>query len=128
MPEVAYDYSDSAVIVTGASSGIGKVTAEQFAEDGASVAICSRAQDRIGPIAEAINDSDGPGAALAFECNVTDRDSVQSFVDETVDNFGEVDVLVNNVGTGLFQPFNNLSPDEWQTILDVNMTGTYNMT
>jgi 3-oxoacyl-[acyl-carrier protein] reductase len=128
MPDVSFDFGDSTVIITGASSGIGKATAEQFAADGADVAICSRNQAEIESVATAINESDEPGSAKGVECDVTNRDDVQAFVEETVDAYGDVDILVNNVGTGLFQPLDSLSLDEWQTILDVNLTGTYNVT
>jgi len=128
MPEVSYDFTDMSVIVTGVSSGIGKRTAEQFAADGADVAICSRKQENVDPVADAINDSDHPGEALAVECDITERDVVEAFVDATIERFGGIDVLVNNAGAGFVAPFDEISPNGWQTIMDINLTGTYNMT
>jgi len=128
MPGVSYDFSDTTVIVTGASSGIGKRTAEQFAADGANVAICSRKQGNVDPVVETINDSDRSGTALAMECDITDRDAVNTFVTTTVDAFDGIDILVNNAGAGFVAEFDDISPNGWQTIMDINLTGTYNMT
>jgi 3-oxoacyl-[acyl-carrier protein] reductase len=113
-------------IVTGASSGIGRAIAERFAADGASVVVCSRDQDNVDPVAEAIRE-DG-GDALAVECDVTDRDAVTGLVDATVEQFGGLDVLVNNAGANFVAGFEDISPNGWKTIVDVNLTGTYQCT
>ena len=114
-------------VVTGASSGIGRATAERFAADGANVAICSRDLEHVEPVAEAITDSDG-GDAIAVECDVTDREAVERLIGETVDAFGGIDVLVNNAGASFMAGFDDISPNGWDTIVDVNLTGTRNCT
>ncbi|AHG03976.1 3-oxoacyl-ACP reductase [Halobacterium sp. DL1] len=113
-------------IVTGASSGIGRSIAEQFAADGANVVVCSREQENVDPVAEGIRD-DG-GAALAVECDVTDRDAVDALVDATVGEFGGLDVLVNNAGASFVAGFDDISPNGWKTIVEINLTGTYHCT
>ncbi|MFC3476533.1 SDR family NAD(P)-dependent oxidoreductase [Halobacterium litoreum] len=113
-------------IVTGASSGIGRAIAERFAADGASVVVCSREQENVDPVAEGIRE-DG-GTALAVECDVTDRDAVEALVEATVEEFGGVDCLVNNAGASFVAGFDDISPNGWRTIVDVNLTGTYNCT
>jgi NAD(P)-dependent dehydrogenase (short-subunit alcohol dehydrogenase family) len=115
-------------IVTGASSGIGKAIAERFAADGADVVVCSREQDNVDPVAEEIEDSDWDGRALAVECDVTDRDAVEALVDATVEEFGGVDVLVNNAGASFMAPFEEISENGWETIVDINLHGTYHCT
>jgi len=115
-------------IVTGASSGIGKAIAERFADDGADVVVCSREQGNVDPVAEGIEESDRPGSALAVECDVTDRDAVDALVDETVESFGGVDCLVNNAGASFMAGFEDISENGWATIVDINLTGTYNCT
>ncbi|MDY6779727.1 MAG: glucose 1-dehydrogenase [Halobacteria archaeon] len=126
-PDERFSVSGTAV-VTGASSGIGKAIAEVFAEDGANVAVCSRESDNIQPVAREINQGAYEGEALAVECDVTDRDAVETVVEETVDEFGEVDVLVNNAGASFMSGFDSLSPNAWSTVVDINLTGTYNCT
>ncbi|PSP75444.1 3-oxoacyl-ACP reductase [Halobacteriales archaeon QS_1_68_20] len=115
-------------IVTGASSGIGRAIAERFAEDGADVAVCSREQDNVDPVAEEITESDRPGEALAVECDVTDREAVEALVEATVEEFGGIDCLVNNAGASFMAGFDDISPNGWGTIVDINLTGTYHCT
>ncbi|MGM0398072.1 MAG: SDR family NAD(P)-dependent oxidoreductase [Halobacteriota archaeon] len=112
-------------IVTGASSGIGRTIAEQFAADGANVVVCSREQENVDPVAEAIAESDRPGEAVAVECDVTDRAAVEALVETTVDAFGGLDVLVNNAGASFMAPFEDISENGWKTIVDINLHGTF---
>ncbi|WP_049999307.1 SDR family NAD(P)-dependent oxidoreductase [Halococcus sediminicola] len=113
-------------IVTGASSGIGEIIAERFAADGANVVICSRDQKNVDAVAKRIEESGG--TALAVECDVTDREAVEALVTATVEEFGTVDVLVNNAGTRFMTDFDVISEDEWKTVIDVNLHGTYHCT
>ena len=122
-----FSVSGQTAIVTGASSGIGRAIAEQFAADGADVVVCSREQENVDPVADAIDDADG-GRALAVECDVTDRDAVEALVEATVEEFGGVDCLVNNAGASFMASFDEISENGWSTILDINLTGTYNCT
>jgi len=123
-----FSVEGATAIVTGASSGIGRVVAEQFAADGADVVVCSREQENVDPVADGIADSDRPGRALAVECDVTDRDAVEALVAATVEEFGGVDVLVNNAGASFMAGFDDISPNGWQRILEINLTGTYHCT
>lgn len=113
-------------IITGASSGIGEIIAERFAADGATVVICSREQKNVDPVAERIEESGGK--ALAVECDVTDREAVEALVTATVEEFGSVDTLINNAGTRFMTDFDAISEDEWKTVIDVNLHGTYHCT
>jgi len=115
-------------IVTGGSSGIGRAIAEQFAAAGADVVVCSREQENVDPVAEGIAESDRPGEALAVECDVTDREAVEALVEATVERFGGVDCLVNNAGASFMAGFDDISPNGWETIVDINLTGTYHCT
>jgi len=113
-------------VVTGASSGIGRAVAERFAADGADVVVCSREQANVDPVAEGIRE-DG-GSALAVECDVTDRDAVDALVEATVEEFGGLDILVNNAGASFVAGFDDISPNGWDAIMDVNLGGTYHCT
>jgi len=127
MHEADFDVAGRTAIVTGASQGIGRAIAETLAAGGADVAICSRDIDRVGPVAEAINEEDG-GDALAVECNVRERDQVEDFVDETVAEFGDVDALVNNAGGEFVAAFEDISPNGWDSIVDLNLNSTFHCT
>ncbi len=128
MTDTQFSIDGSTAIVTGSSSGIGKAIAERFAADGLDVVICSREQDNVDPVAESITESDRPGSALAVECDVTDRDAVEALVETTVEEFGGLDVLVNNAGASFMANFDGISPNGWATIVDINLTGTYHCT
>ncbi|MFB6082996.1 MAG: SDR family NAD(P)-dependent oxidoreductase [Halorientalis sp.] len=114
-------------IVTGASQGIGRSIAERFADDGADVVICSREQEKVDEVAEGINAAEG-GECLAIECDVTERDAVDALVEATVEEFGGVDVLVNNAGASFMANFEGISENGWKTIVDINLHGTYHCT
>ena len=115
------------VIVTGASQGIGRSIAERFADDGADVVICSREQGKVDEVAAGINDAAGR-TCLSVECDVTERDAVDALVETTVAEFGSVDTLVNNAGASFMAGFEDISENGWQTIVDINLHGTYNCT
>ncbi|MFC7073405.1 SDR family NAD(P)-dependent oxidoreductase [Halovenus rubra] len=123
-----FDVSGQSVLITGASSGIGKATAEAFGADGANVVVCSREQENVDPVATEINDSDHSGEALAVECDVTDREAVEALADATVAAFGGLDCLVNNAGASFMAGFDDISENGWETIVDINLNGTYHCT
>lgn len=110
-------------IVTGASRGIGRGIAESLAAAGVDVGICSRELDRIAPVAEEISTT-AAADAVGIECDVTDRNAVERFVQETESAFGSIDILVNNAGGQFTAPFEEISPNGWNAVLDLNLTGT----
>ncbi len=112
-------------IITGSSQGIGAVTAKQFAADGANVVVTSRSPDRIESVAAEINDSDRPGDAIAIECDVRDRTAVEALVEATVEEFGQLDSMVNNAGASFMADFDDISENGWETIVDINLHGTF---
>lgn len=109
------------VVITGASSGFGKVTSQYLAEKGAKVALGARRTERIENLAEEINSKGGH--ALAVTTDVTDHDQVKALVDKAVDQFGRVDVMLNNAGIMPFAPLERLKIDEWDQMVDVNIKG-----
>lgn len=115
---------DKAAIVTGASKGIGKAIAETLADEGARVAICARGEDDL---ADAADDIDGE--VTAVQADVTDDEDVERLVSETVDAFGTVDILVNNVGTtGSFERLHDVPRDEWRDVLETSLLSTMAVT
>ncbi|WP_277553623.1 SDR family NAD(P)-dependent oxidoreductase [Halobaculum limi] len=127
-----FSLSGQTAVITGSSSGIGRAIAEEFAADGADVVVCSREQENVDPVAEAINDaaegSDDHGRCLAVECDVTDRDAVDALFEATVEEFGGVDVLVNNAGASFMAGFDDISENGWERVVDINLHGTYHCT
>ncbi|MFC7165590.1 SDR family NAD(P)-dependent oxidoreductase [Halospeciosus flavus] len=116
-------------VVTGASSGIGRAVTETFVADGADVVICSRTQADVDAVAEELNGADVPGEVLPVECDVTDRDDVEALAAATVEEFGEVDVLVNNAGGAAGAgSLDEVDAETWDGVIEVNLTGTYNVT
>lgn len=126
--EDRFTIAGQTAIVTGASQGIGRTIAEQFSNDGANVVLCSRDQANVDAVANAINSTAGGGEAVAVECDVRDRGSVEALVEATVDRFGALDTLINNAGASFVSPFEDLSENAWKTVVDVNLHGTYHCT
>ncbi len=114
-------FQDQTVIVTGASSGIGRETALAFAASGANVVLAARRQDVL---AEVVNGHNGSGGRmLALTTDVTRDDDVQRLVDETLSRFGRIDILVNNAGLGIRAGVEQTRPDDARTLMEVNFFG-----
>jgi NADP-dependent 3-hydroxy acid dehydrogenase YdfG len=100
-------------LVTGASGGIGAAVARRLHEAGASVGLLSRRGDDL-----------GLERALGLTCDVRDRTAVSAAVDEVVERFGRLDVVVANAGVGAYGPFVELDPERLEAMIDVNLKGT----
>ncbi|MET8419388.1 SDR family NAD(P)-dependent oxidoreductase [Streptomyces sp. NPDC005134] len=110
------------VLVTGASSGIGRATALALSKSGARVAVGARRTDRLKTLAE-----DAFGEILLLELDVTDRQSVNDAVAATVEHFGVLDVLVNNAGVMLSSPVLGADTTEWTRMVETNLLGSMYM-
>jgi 3-oxoacyl-[acyl-carrier protein] reductase len=122
--------SEKVCLITGGAAGIGKATAEKFVKEGAKVIIC----DLDAEMGQAVADQLGSGT-LFYKVNVTDRAEVQAWVDDVIEKFGRVDVLINNAGItrdGLFVKYKDgavvsqMSESDFDLVLDVNLKGTFN--
>ncbi len=112
---------DKVVVITGASSGIGEGAARLLAERGARVVVGARRTDRLAVLVDEITKAGG--SARFHAVDVTDRASVEAFVAAAVDEFGKIDVLVNNAGVMPLSALNALKVDEWDLMIDVNIRG-----
>jgi NADP-dependent 3-hydroxy acid dehydrogenase YdfG len=106
-------------LVTGASSGIGEATALALAAEGAKVAMSARRAERLQKLAEQI----GKDRALAITCDVSDKKQAAQSVAQTQQHFGRLDILVNNAGIMLLGPFDEVSIDDWEKMVRVNVLG-----
>ena len=112
------------VVITGASSGMGEAAAKHLSSLGATVILGARRADRIEKLANEIRDKGGKALAIAMD--VTQRDQVKRMVDATVEQFGRVDVILNNAGIMPLSPMERLNVDEWDKMIDVNIKGVLN--
>ncbi|WP_341226411.1 beta-ketoacyl-ACP reductase [uncultured Arcticibacterium sp.] len=113
---------DKVAIVTGGARGIGKATAELFVKEGAQVIIW----DVLENGAETAN---AIGANCVFQkVDVKDLKSIEAAVSSTISQFGKIDILVNNAGILRDKSFLKMSQEEWQSVIDINLTGVFNCT
>ena len=115
------ELSGKAVAITGASSGIGEATALALARAGAAVALGARRKDRLDALAARIEDEGG--TAVALEVDVTDEAQARGFVEAAHERLGRLDSLVNNAGVMLLGPVEQGDPDDWRTMVNVNVLG-----
>jgi NADP-dependent 3-hydroxy acid dehydrogenase YdfG len=106
-------------LVTGASSGIGRATAQQLAAEGAAVALVARRRDRLEELAAVIRD--GGGRALAVETDLAEREQAENAVQRTVDELGRLDTVVNNAGVMLLGPALASPTVDWDTMITLNI-------
>jgi NAD(P)-dependent dehydrogenase (short-subunit alcohol dehydrogenase family) len=114
---------DRVAIVTGASQGIGRAIAVELAKVGAHVVVCSRRRDALEPVADAVR-AEGR-KALAVACDVGDAKQVDAVVARTLDEFGRIDLLVNNAGYRIRARFEELPRSEWDAMIRTNLTGVF---
>ena len=114
------------IIITGGGSGLGKSMAARFGELGANLVIASRRQQVIQDAADELRKTGAE--VLGISCDVRDVASVQALVDETKNQFGKIDVLLNNAAGNFISPTENLSPNGFKVVVDIVLHGTFNCT
>jgi gluconate 5-dehydrogenase len=118
-----FDLSGKVAIVTGASSGLGVQFAKALANAGANITITARRLEKL----EALKvELETIGIkCLAVKCDVLNEDDIINVVERTVEKFGKVDILVNNAGTSSFAPAEDVTREEWDKVLDTNLSGVF---
>jgi len=109
------------VVITGASSGLGEASARHLSAQGATVVLGARRIERIAALAKELQGNGGK--ALAVETDVTQREQVQKLVDAAVQDYGRIDVMLNNAGLMPQSLLENLKVDDWDRMIDVNIKG-----
>lgn len=121
-----FDLSGKTALITGGGSGLGKLIGEVYAENGASIAICSRKLDVCQETAKEINQKYGV-KTHAFSCDVSNEEDVKITVEEVINTFGKIDILVNNSGATWGEKVEDMPIDAWNKVMNVNVTGTFLM-
>jgi NAD(P)-dependent dehydrogenase (short-subunit alcohol dehydrogenase family) len=121
--QALFDLSDKTAIVTGGGAGIGRQMAFALAELGANVVVCARKLERCEQAASEL--SELGVRTLALRCDVRQPEDIEALAETTVDEFGGVDVLVNDAGTSWGAPAEETPIEGWQKVIDVNLTGLF---
>ncbi|MBX7484033.1 SDR family NAD(P)-dependent oxidoreductase [Qipengyuania qiaonensis] len=117
-------FASKSVIITGATSGIGRASAEAFAREGAKVAFCGRRQE-LGREVEAGLRRLGAPDAYYVPADVREPDQVRRFVDGTAERFGGIEIALNNAGINWFKPLHEISLEDWTDMQDTNFRGVF---
>jgi acetoacetyl-CoA reductase len=115
---------EAVVVVTGASRGLGRAIAEEVARGGAKVVVnYSRSKE---PAEELVNEiSEKGGEAIAVQADVSDAGQAQKLIDQAIEEYGRIDVLVNNAGINIDRTLKKLSVDDWDKVIQVDLNSAF---
>ncbi len=114
------------ILVTGSSRGIGAALATDFARKGFRVVInYSKSDEEANKLCQEISHFAGQGNVMLVKADVSKRIEVKDMFDRIVTNFGRIDALINNAGINIDGPFLKMIDEQWQRVIDTNLTGTF---
>lgn len=123
MQKSPFDLTGRVAIVTGGNGGIGLGMARGLARAGASIVVAGRDEAKS---RDAIREIEQTGAkAIAISVDVTDKTAVAAMVDSTLKHLGRIDILINNAGMSVRQPAHVISLEDWETVIDTNLTSAF---
>lgn len=129
---IGVKYNDKVVVVTGSSRGIGKAIAKEFAKNGYSVVLNARDEEELKQASKEIeeetkqNDDNNNSKIALVVGDISQEQTSQSLIEEAIKRFGRLDVLVNNAGiSGTSKKINELTTDDWQKVIDINLKGAF---
>jgi 3-oxoacyl-[acyl-carrier protein] reductase len=114
------DLKGKTAIITGARRGMGKSHALKLAEAGCNVVVSDISEEDCQKVVKEIK-----GEALAVKCDVSKKADVENLVRKTVEKFGKIDSLVNNAGIAAFKPFMEMTEEDWDKTIDINLKGYF---
>lgn len=113
-------------VITGGAQGIGKATVIKFLDEGANVAVWDLAEDKGNELVKNYSDK---GPKISFhKVNVANAEEVRSEMQKVIEKYGQVDILVNNAGITKDSTLKKMTSEQWQQVIDVNLTGVFNCT
>ena len=118
---------DKVILITGGGTGLGKSMGKYFAELGAKLIITSRSMEHLKPASEEIMEATG-NPVLPIICDIRDYEAVEKMLQQSMDHFGKIDVLMNNAAGNFISPTERLSHRAFDTIVDIVLKGSYNCT
>lgn len=116
-------FDDKVVLITGASSGLGAAMAVAFAEQGADIGICARRVEKLEQTAAAVEQTGR--RCVVVQADTTKPEDCENFAQTALDELGRIDVLVNNAGLGTAVPMTKETPEQFASVIDVNLNGVY---
>ena len=118
---------NAVVIITGASRGIGRAVAEEFGHGGARVVVnYSRSKELAEELVQSLMEN-GARGAIAVQADVSDPEQAVKLVEETIQQFGRIDVLINNAGINIDRTLKNMSVQDWRTVIETNLSSYFYM-
>mgnify|MGYP001819108618 FL=1 len=107
-------------LITGGASGIGKAAVIRFLEEGAQVVVLDHDAEALEQLQQEV-----PGVSDVFQADVSDPAAVEGAFEEIKQKWGGLDILINNAGMSIRHPFNEITPQEWRKVIDVNLSGAF---
>lgn len=119
-----FDLTGRVALITGCSTGLGVQMAKALANQGCRIVPVARREEKIREVAEMLRDDFGV-EALPIRCDITDTKMVEAVVDEALEHFGHVDILINNAGTGAVAPAEDITDQQFHNELDIDLFGAF---
>ncbi len=119
-----FDLKGRVALVTGCSTGLGVQMAKALANQGASIVVVARRKEMIEAVAKEISDEFGV-ETLPIRCDITDTAMVDSLVDQVMEKFGKIDILINNAGTGAVAPAEDITDEQFANEINIDLFGSF---
>lgn len=121
-----FDLSGNVAVVTGCSTGLGVQMAKALANQGANIVCLARRENLVKEVAKEISDTYGV-KAIGVSCDITDSQKVAEAVDVVLKEFGRIDILINNAGTGAVAPAEDITDEQFSNEMNIDLFGTFKM-
>jgi acetoacetyl-CoA reductase len=127
--EAVLNLRGAVAVVTGASRGLGAAIAEELGRSGAKVVVnYGGSVEPAEELASTINEIGGGAEAVAIQADVADPEQAQSLIDETINHFGRIDILINNAGKNIDKPLGQLGIEDWDEVLQLDLSAAFYVT